>query len=667
MAAGSRSVRHSPRKTSAPDSVARATCPSVLCFRRSRDYNAPMCGFAGEFILADGRADLGVARRMAERLVHRGPDEDGAFLSDDGRCAIGFRRLQVIDPPGSQQPMTLPDRSLTVAFNGEIYNYRQLRNELTADGAAFRTVGDTEVLLHLYRRHGTDTVARLEGMFSFVLYDRQAGALFLARDRLGQKPLWYAPLPDRIVFASEAKGLLCHPNVRRHTDLHQLPFYATLGYVPAPRSMWRGVAKLPPATRLLVSDCVGEPETYWAPCVDQIEPASRYLTEEVRETLSKAVEARMLSDVPLGALLSGGVDSSIVVALMSQAAGSAGGVRTFTAGFDDPVYDERAAARQVAQHCRTDHTELLIRPAPAEMLDLIIDMYDEPFADSSALPTFLICQAAREHVTVALAGDGGDEVFAGYDRYRALHLAQSMSPLAYTAVRFGAWLARPFAPVHERNRLRRLLRFADVLEYPSSVQYLKIRSIFDPDDLSRLFTEDFAASHDLRPPTEWFCELYERPELLAEAARAQRHDLMTYLPDDLLVKADRASMASSLELRAPMLDHRLVDLGLSLPTELKICGGRGKAILREAFGPLLPAGVFRRPKLGFGVPLGRWLREDLREILCETLLDPGLEARGIFRSESVAGLINDHIAGRDDHSHRLWSLLVFARWLARQG
>jgi asparagine synthase (glutamine-hydrolysing) len=385
-----------------------------------------MCGFAGEFLLHPGRADLALARAMAARLIHRGPDEEGAFLSADGRCAIGFRRLAVIDPAGSHQPMTSDDGLLTVAFNGEIYNFQQLRQELAAAGAQFRTAGDTEVLLHLYRRHGAEMLRHLDGMFAVVLYDARNGQLLLARDRLGEKPLWYAALPDRIVFASEAKAVLAHGRVGRNIDLTAITHYLTVGYVPSPASAYSMISKLPPACRMVVNERVGPVRVYWQPRHVEL-PASRgELRELVRTRVASAVASRMVADVPLGALLSGGVDSSIVVAAMARAAGAAGGVRTFTAGFEDAAFDERRAARAVARHCRTDHTELLVRPAAAEALDAIVAMYDEPFGDSSALPTWLICRQARQHVTVALTGDGGDEVFGGYDRYRALQLGATL-------------------------------------------------------------------------------------------------------------------------------------------------------------------------------------------------------------------------------------------------
>lgn len=628
-----------------------------------------MCGFAGEFFLRAGRADLAVAKAMAARLRHRGPDEESSYLSPDGRCAIGFQRLAIIDPLASHQPMTSADERVTIAFNGEIYNFLDLRRELAADGAVFRTAGDTEVLLHLYQRHGQGMLDYLEGMFAFAIYDASAGRLLLARDRLGQRPLWYAALPDRIVFASEAKALLAHPQVPRQVDLSALTYYLSVGYIPAPLSAWRGLRKLAPGSFLAVGATIAEPQRYWAPAPASPPPTHAEAIEQVRGLVTASVRQHMVSDVPIGALLSGGVDSSIIVALMAQAAGAGGGIRTFTAGFSQQQYDERPAARAVAEHCGTNHTELFVDPA-AELphaVDRIVDIYDEPFADSSALPTWLICQAAARHVKVALVGDGGDEAFCGYDRYRAMRLAETMGPGMYAVARLAMVILRPFAPHDERNRLRRFIRFAESLPQPPPWQYLALRSIFTRGDLPRLLTDNVITACDMEAPSRWFCDLFEHGEFDDEATRAQHQDLLTYLPDDLLVKTDMASMASSLELRVPMLDRRVVAAGLSLPARWKLGRQSGKQILRDAFGGLLPAETFSRPKRGFGVPMADWLRGGLRGTLQETLLDPGLARQQILRPEALVGLVNDHLAGRDDHGHRLWALLVLARWLARQG
>ncbi len=625
-----------------------------------------MCGFAGEFRFAPAHLTVDVARAMADKLTHRGPDQRGQYLSPDGRCAMGVCRLAVLDPPGSPQPMTSADGNVTVAFNGEIYNFRQLRQQLAAEGATFRTAGDTEVLLHLYARDGAAMLDQLDGMFAIAIHDLAAGKLLLARDRMGQKPLWYAFTHDRIVFASEAKAILTHPDITRQVRRQSVTSYVTTGYISSPDSVWADLLKCPPAGVLELTDKPAKPSRFWQPGLIDLPASPRERIELVGQSVRGAVAARLASDVPLGALLSGGLDSAIVVALMSESAGAGGGVRTFTAGFDDGDYDERPAARMLAEHCRTDHTELLIHPEPVGALDRIVAMYDEPFADSSALPTWLICQAARQHVTVALTGDGGDEVFAGYDRYRALLMAERMGSLKYFAIRAAAKVIRRSAPTDERNWRRRLVRFADAIPLPYAMQYFSYRSLFTGDDLARLLTDDFAAGLDLDEPTNRFCDIYEDFDVDDELTRAQLHDMRSYLPDGLLVKTDIASMASSLELRSPLLDHRVVQIGLSLGADEKISRGRGKAILRQAFADLLPGQILAAPKRGFGVPLANWLRGPLRDEMCDVLLDDSLTARGIFRRESLEGLINDHLAGTDDHHHRLWALMVFARWLAMQ-
>lgn len=625
-----------------------------------------MCGFAGEFLFAPARADLALAQRMAQALRHRGPDSQGSFLSADGRLAIGFQRLAVIDPPASQQPMSTPDGGTTVAFNGEIYNFRQLRQRLGADGAVFRTQGDTEVLLHLYQARGAQMLGDLDGMFAFILYDARRQQALLARDRLGQKPLWYAVLPDRLVFGSEAKAVLAHPMADRRMDADSLAYYMTVGYVPAPRTAWAGIRKLCPGHYMEVASSCPSPRRYWdVPVVPATINESQAM-EQTRVTISNAVESHLVADVPVGALLSGGMDSSIVVALMARHAGRSGGVKTFTAGFENAAYDERPLARLVAQRLGTDHTELLVRPDLPGAVDRIVSLYDEPFGDSSALPTWLICQAAGGQVKVALTGDGGDEAFAGYDRYRAMYMSAHMRPPAYFALRLAGVVASMVAPKDERSRLRRLARFTRALPYPLADQYFMHRSMFSPADLADLFTADFEADHDLEAPYRWFCELYEDNDIDDETARCQYHDLQTYLPDDLLAKTDIAAMSHSLELRPPLLDPAVVTLGLSLPAGIKMNRRRGKLILRKAFADMLPPEILTARKRGFGVPLGQWLRNELRPVMEETLLDQSFLDCGIFRPAAIRGLVNDHLSGEDDHRHRLWSLMILARWLGSQ-
>ena len=626
-----------------------------------------MCGFAGEFLFSSThQANRSLCLEMAEKLKHRGPDEQGSFLSADGRCAMGFQRLAVIDLADSHQPMTSGDGKITVAFNGEIYNFRQLRKELADAGAVFRTAGDTEVLLHLYQRYGLGMLNRLDGMFAFVLYDGSTGHLMLARDRVGQKPLWYSVLPDRIIFASEAKAFRSHPMVSLELDKESITSYLTNSYINSPRTIWTHIRKLSPGCSMVADGSCHDPERYWQPRVVPVDVHGLEMVDLVREQVSAAVRSHMVSDVPLGALLSGGIDSSIVVAVMSQTAGQTGGVRTFTAGFEDSRFDERRWAKAVADHCGTDHTELRIGDPPADGVDRIVSMYDEPFGDSSALPTWMICQAARQYVTVALTGDGGDEAFAGYDRYRAMRMNESMGSFTYMGVRLAAGLARVFASHDERNILRRFIRFSDGIALPPALQYFQYRRLFDPQDLKRILQADFIANINVEAPREQFCNGFEDGEFEDEVARAQAYDIMTYLPDDLLVKTDVASMASSLELRAPLLDHRVLTMGLSMPVEAKMASGCGKAILRKAFKDQLPGDITRRGKTGFGVPLDAWMRGPMIHPLRDAVVDGRMQKQGILNPDAVAGLINDHMTRKGDHRHRLWALLVLQRWLDRQ-
>jgi asparagine synthase (glutamine-hydrolysing) len=624
-----------------------------------------MCGFAGEFLLGPGRANLNVASAMAGRLIHRGPDEEGSYLSPDGRCAIGFRRLSIVDPPLSHQPMASLDGEAVVAFNGEIYNFRDLRTGLQQAGVSLATQGDTEVLPALYQSRGEKMLTELEGMFAFALYDRRAGKLMLARDRLGEKPLWYAMLPDRVLFASEAKALLAHPLLEPQIDPQAVAFYLSLGYVPSPRSIWKNIHKLPPAHYLLIDSKVSQPEQYWQMPLTTAKIPHAEALERTRALLRQSVARRMVADVPLGAMLSGGVDSSITVALMVEAAGKAGGIKTFSAGFEQQGFDERPYARRVAEHLGTEHTELLVSASDAPgLLEDLVRQYDEPFGDSSALALYLICQAARQHVSVALTGDGGDEVFGGYDRYRAMQFTSRMGGIGWATMKVVAALTKLAAPQDERSAARRLVRLSDGLDDVPAMQYFLYRRLFGPGQMAALLERDFAQAATIDQPEQWFAELYEQGEYDDEFAFAQHHDLASYLPDDLLVKSDIASMAHSLELRTPMLDSSLVALGLSMPVNLKAGTLRGKKILHQAFASLLPPEVFRRPKRGFAIPIDSWLCGDLSALLHETLLEGPLVGHSWFARTALEQLINEHQSRQADHRHRLWALLCLGRWLA---
>ena len=600
---------------------------------------------------------------MADRLAHRGPDQSGEFLSADGRCAIVTRRLAVIDPAGSGQPMTTDDGLATIALDGAIYNFRELRLQMQAIDIPFTTDGDTEVLLQLYKLYDHWALDRLTGKFAFAFYDAAQTRLVLARDPLGQKPLWYSFGIDRVIFASEAKALLAHPDVSADIRRISVPFYLTTGYVNSPDSAYSDSVKLLAGHKLEIFDRPARPEPYWKPSWFSLPGAKSQRIELIRSHLTRSVRQRLVGDVPVGALLSGSVSSAIVTALMAEQAGRAGGVKTFTAAFGNQADEVLANARRVAEHLGTDHTEVVVQPDPIGMLDRILDLHDEPFADPDALPTYLICQAARQHMTVALTGDGGDVAFGGCDRYRLLHQADNVRPFKYMLIRLGALLARPWAKRGDQSKLARFIRFADILPLPPAQQYFSTRTLFDAEDLAFLLDDDFSQSLDLNAPADWFGELFEAPDVDDEITRAQYHDLATYLPDDLLTNTDLASMANGLELRAPMLDARVMQLGLSLPANDKAAPGK---ILRETFADVLPADVLHQPKKSFHLPLAGWLRSELADQMRETLLDPAVTDAKIFRTEALEGLINDHLDQTDDHANRLWALMVFCRWLVRR-
>jgi asparagine synthase (glutamine-hydrolysing) len=599
-----------------------------------------VCGIAGLYS-PSAAPDHELVDAMRAALVHRGPDEGSTDAF--GHCVLGHQRLRVIDLETGYQPVSNESGDVVAIFNGELYNFRPLREELS--GHTVRGSGDTPVLPHLYEENGPRFVERLEGMFALALWDAARDRLVLARDRLGKKPLLWTRLPDdNLAFASELKALLRLPSLRRDVDLAALDAYLALQYVPGEGTALKGINKLPPGHVLVVEGGSVRVERYWA-----LEPAEPSATEDewlerVRETVRGAVRKRLVADVPLGALLSGGIDSSIVVALMAEA--SSQPVRTFTVGFSDSRYDEREYARLVARRFGTVHEELPIEEDVAATLPRLAAAFDEPLGDEAAFPMFLIAEQARRHVTVALAGDGGDEAFAGYERYVAHRLAARVPP---AAARLAAAALRrvPAARVQPRSTLFRTARFLDVAGAPARDRYARLMEVF-PLDLRRSLWANPGVA----------CPLHLEPSD-DRIAGLQRLDIATYLPGDLLLKADIATMAHSLELRAPFLDPDVVALGLALPDPLKTQGREGKVALRRAFARELPAEVTSRGKTGFGVPLGRWFRADLRESARDLLVND----RGWFRPAVVKQLLDEHASGRADHGHRLWCLLMLELWV----
>jgi asparagine synthase (glutamine-hydrolysing) len=599
-----------------------------------------VCGIAGLYS-PEGAANPELVDAMRAAIVHRGPDEGSTDVF--GRCVLGHQRLRVIDLVTGFQPVTNESGDVVAVFNGEAYNFRTLREELR--GHDVRGTGDTPVLPHLYEESGPRFVERLHGMFALALWDATRERLVLARDRLGKKPLLWTRLPDgTLAFASELKALLRLPGVGRDVDLEAIDAYLALQYVPGERTGLRGIRKLLPGHVLVAEGHTERIERYWQPEPAQPSPDESAWLERVRATVGEAVRKRLVADVPLGALLSGGIDSSIVVALMAQS--SAEPVRTFTVGFSDARYDERAYARAVASRYGTIHEELAIEEDIAATLPRLARAYDEPLGDEAAFPTFLIAEQARRHVTVALAGDGGDEAFAGYERYIAHGLAGRIPRPAAQAGAAGLRLL-PAARREPRSTLFRAARFLDVAASSSGERYERLMEVF-PLGLRRSLWSDPGQARPV--------QLVPRG---GGITALQRLDIETYLPGDLLLKADIGSMAHSLELRSPFLDHEVVELGLALPESLKVHGRTGKIALRRVFASDLPPEVADRGKSGFGVPLGRWFRSDLRE----TARDLFATDRGWFRAGAVQRLLDEHEAGSADHGHRLWCLLMLELWV----
>jgi len=600
----------------------------------------PVCGIAGLYSPA-GAPNPELVDAMRAALVHRGPDEGSTDAF--GHCVLGHQRLKVIDLDTGYQPVSNETGDVVAVFNGEAYNFMSLRDQL--GGHEVRGTGDTPILPHLYEESGPHFVERLHGMFAVALWDAGRERLVLARDRLGKKPLLWARLPDgTLAFASELKALLRLPQLSREIDLDAVDAYLALQYVPGDRTALRGIHKLAPGHVLVAEGATQRIERYWQP--EPADPSANdgEWLERVRATVGEAVRKRLVADVPLGALLSGGIDSSIVVALMAQA--SSQPVRTFTVGFPDVRYDERAYARAVASRYGTLHEEVEIEEDIASTLPRLAATFDEPLGDEAAFPTFLIAEQARRHVTVALVGDGGDESFAGYERYVAHRLAERIPPLVAQA---GAAALRllPAARREPRSSLFRATRFLDVASAPAGQRYARLMEVF-PVELRRELWSDTRLAQQVRLEPAGH-----------GVAGLQLLDLETYLPGDLLLKADLASMAHSLELRSPWLDHEVVALGLALPESLKTRGREGKVALRRAFAADLPPEVAGRGKTGFGVPLGRWFRSDLRDAAHDLLSSD----RGWFRPETVRRLLDEHESGRVDHGHRLWCLLMLELWV----
>ena len=616
-----------------------------------------MCGIAG---IANGGgqpADEALLRAMTGVQAHRGPDGEGFVCR--GPVGLGHRRLAIIDLVTGEQPMSSDDRRVWVVFNGEIYNFRQLRVELESRGACFRTASDTEVLLRAYEMYGLACVERLRGMFAVAILDERAGRLVLMRDRLGIKPLVYAWDGRRLLFASEIKGILQEPSVSREIDQEAIADYLTYHYVSAPRTIFRAIRKLPPASTLVLPLGGGEPEVrrYWqlrfAP--DHRVTESEWL-ERLQIHLADAVKSHMVSDVPIGAFLSGGVDSSAVVAMMAQHSSTP--IRTFSIGFAEADFDELDFARQVAKRYGTNHYELVVKPNALDVLPKLAWHFDEPFADSSAIPSYYVSKITREHVTVALSGDGGDENFAGYRRYaRAVQLHDSFDRGPGRLGRPLLALAGRMLPLEAPGQA-----YADLLGAGAIERYFHLVTYERRRTVRRLLSGDLVGVARAAARPGAFQRL--AAEGTADYVSTIQHiDIETYLPGDILSKVDHTSMAVSLEARVPFLDHVLMEFVATIPSSLKLRNGTGKYLLKRAMLRSLPAEILTRRKMGFGVPLGAWFSSELRDMTRDILLSPSARQRGVFQIAEVERLLRLHDSGRRDCSPRLWALLCFELWM----
>ena len=607
---------------------------------------------------------------MRDALAHRGPDGAGEMSLHSGSEArpleawLGHRRLKVIDlSDAATQPLTNEDASVAVTFNGEIYNFRALRDELVGYGHRFRSRSDTEVLVHGYEQWGDEVVTHLDGMFAFAIFDARAGRLLLARDRTGKKPLYYSVAGGRLTFASELSALRQAPWVAAEPDHSRLGEYLTFGYVPPPHTMYRDILEVPPASTVGFDAAgVREPVSYWDWPVE-LEGRTPLIKGEpersVQRLLEEAVERRMIADVPLGALLSGGVDSSIIVGLMSRL--STDPVRTFSIGFpEDASFDERGYARMVSDHFGTRHTEFAVRADAVSLMDTLLWHHGQPFHDSSAIPTYLVCQLAREHVTVVLNGDGGDEVFAGYDRFRGAALS-GMLPTFAAGVARRAARALPVNHGYFSVR-RRAERFLELADMPVRDRYQSWISVFNGSGLGELINDEGPAGDPLRAMND----CYQRARRLPDLDQILYANFKTYLPGDLAVKMDRMSMAHGLETRSPFLDTAVVERMARIPAMRKIGLRRVKPVLRQAFWPLLPKEIWNRRKHGFGVPMGHWMRGQLGDIFRDEVLSTDARTSSLLCRETVGKIFDEHRAGVRERCFQLWTLLMLERWLRDQ-
>lgn len=625
-----------------------------------------MCGICGKLNFTGEKVDGALINRMSSTLFHRGPDDGGIYLN--GSIGLGHRRLSIIDlSPLGHQPMCNEDGTVWVVFNGEIYNFQALKKDLENKGHIFRSHSDTEALIHLYEEEGPQCVRRLRGMFAFAIWSEKEQTLFLARDRVGKKPLFYYLDDRRLIFASEIKAILQDPDVAARPDLTAIHHYLTYQSVPSPFSAFQGVSKLPPAHYLICRNGKVEIERYWQlsylPKFAAASPAAiRDLESELVERLGEAVRLRLISDVPLGAFLSGGVDSSVVVALMSRVMKEP--VRTFSVGFHEKDYDELSYARIIARRFETVHTEFQVKPDAVDILPKLVWHYNEPFADPAAIPSYYVSKLARQHVTVVLNGDGGDESFAGYERYVGNELAMrsDLMPLFMKKL-ISAFFSRMLPSSRNPNSfLWKLKRFSQTLLLTPELRNAQWLTHFNNEAKALLYSAEFNEKTGNCDSYDIILGRYSEAEATEFIDRTLYADVALYLPDTLLVKMDIASMANSLEARSPFLDYEVMEFAARIPARLKLHKGRTKIILKDAFSKMLPRNILERKKMGFGVPLDHWFRNELKGMAYDVLLGQRAVERGYFRKEYVRKMLDEHVSGQWNRQYHIYNLLMLELW-----
>jgi asparagine synthase (glutamine-hydrolysing) len=624
-----------------------------------------MCGIVG-FVNADSRsANRELLEKMNRCIVHRGPDEDGFYLKEN--VGLAMRRLSIIDLVGGQQPIFNENRTKAIVFNGEIYNFQELREDLEKQGHKFYTNSDTEIIVHLYDKHGADCVNFLRGMFAFAIWDETDKSLFIARDRVGKKPLLYSHQANGdLIFGSEFTALLAHPQISREVDAEAIDNYLSFLCIPAPQTAFRQIRKLEPAHWLRWKGGKIETKRYWLPDFSKkIKISETEAIEETTRILREATKLRMISEVPLGAFLSGGVDSSIVVALMAQE--SASPVKTFSIGFEEQDYSELKYAKRVAEHINAEYHEFIVKPNALEVLPTLIEHYGEPYADSSAIPTYYVAKETRQFVTVALNGDGGDESFAGYERYAAMKLAELYNRFPHFARKILIEKPIDLFPTSEikRSRVRDVKRFFQAAGLPKTERYFRWVSIFSRAAKHEIYTTEFAERIAGQNSSDVLDRWFSKANGAGLLNSMLLTDQMAYLPNDLLVKVDIASMANSLEARSPFLDHKVIEFAASLPENLKMQGFNTKSLLKKVAARLVPKEVIYRRKMGFGVPIGDWFRKDMKNFVREILSAEKSLNRGIFRPEMIEKYVNEHTTAEKDHTHQLWILLMLELWFQK--